>query len=121
MTPLLKLVIFITAVNNACALFEDQAFKFDWRQQFVGVAQSVDFWDSATVIVRTSSNVLASLDADSGHIKWRHIFSDAEIFDAVLGENNYMVRVNTKLCISTVHNNLVGWCEGFANNFPFKP
>lgn len=77
----------MTAVSNACALFEDQAFKFDWRQQFVGEAAAVDFWDGSAgsgVVVRTAGNVLASLDADSGRIKWRHIFTDAEILDSHL-------------------------------------
>lgn len=86
-TRLSKLVIFLTAVSNTCALFEDQAFKFDWRQQFVGEAVGVDFWDGSSgsdVVLRTTGNVLASVDADSGRLKWRHIFTDAEILDAVL-------------------------------------
>jgi hypothetical protein len=61
---LLNIVIFVTAVTGASALFEDQAFKFDWRQQLVGSVENVDFWDSASgsgVLVRTASNVLVPI------------------------------------------------------------
>jgi hypothetical protein len=92
------LLIFLTAVTHqTLAMFEDQAFKFDWRQQYVGEAQNVDFWDSSVgsgVILRTDSNVLASLDADSGQIKWRHIFADGNLLEAALdgADSKYLVR-----------------------------
>ena len=91
---LLNSVLFLLAVSHVRAMFEDQAFKFDWRQMYVGDAQNVDFWDSPSgsgVIVRTASNVLASLDADSGQIKWRQIFADSHILEAALDESKYLV------------------------------
>jgi hypothetical protein len=92
----LLLLFALTSHNGINAMFEDQAFKFDWRQQYVGEVKDVDFWESSSgsgVIVRTASNVLASLDADSGHIKWRHIFADSVILEAALDgpESRYLV------------------------------
>ncbi len=94
---ILILLYAITSHNGIDAMFEDQAFKFDWRQQYVGEVKAVDFWESASgsgVVVRTSSNVLASLDADSGHIKWRHIFADSVILEAALDgpDSKYLVK-----------------------------
>ena len=30
------LLLFVTLMGTASALFEDQAFKFDWKQSFIG-------------------------------------------------------------------------------------
>ena len=65
------------------AMFEDQAFKLDWRQQLIGaVEDSVLYTASKTkdsLIVRTDSNVLAALDGDSGRIQWRQVFPETEV------------------------------------------
>ena len=57
------------------ALFEDQAFKFDWRQQYVGKPRKSILWHDSTstrsdlIITTTQSNVLAGIHADNGKIK----------------------------------------------------
>jgi hypothetical protein len=80
-------LLFIFVVSHVCALFEDQAFRFDWRQQYVGHVKNLEFWEASAgsgVILRTDSNVLALVDADSGNIKWRHIFADSIILESSL-------------------------------------
>lgn len=72
--------------DSVIGLFEDQVFKFDWRQQYLGVAQDLTFEGVSSIILRTASNVVASVDADSGHIKWRHIFSDGELLASSMHE-----------------------------------
>ena len=57
------------------ALFEDQAFKFDWRQQYVGKPEKSILWHDSTstrsdlILTITQSNVLAGIQADTGRIK----------------------------------------------------
>ena len=57
------------------ALFEDQAFKFDWRQQFIGKPNKLISWQDTSssrsdlVIAVTESNVLAAVYAESGKLK----------------------------------------------------
>ena len=56
-------------------LFEDQAFKFDWRLQYVGKPVKSLLWhDSSSarsdlILTITQSNVFAGIHADSGKIK----------------------------------------------------
>ena len=65
------------------AMFEDQAFKMDWRQQYIGAAQDTVLYKASKtqdiLVVRTDSNVLAALDGDNGRILWRQVFSESEI------------------------------------------
>jgi len=65
------------------AMFEDQAFKLDWRQQYIGAAQDTVLYKASKtqdiLVVRTDSNVLAALDGDNGRILWRQVFSESEI------------------------------------------
>ena len=57
------------------ALFEDQAFKFDWRQQYIGAPDKIIAWhDSSSspsdlILSITKSNVVAALVAESGALK----------------------------------------------------
>ena len=57
------------------ALFEDQAFKFDWRQQYIGKPEKLIAWydtssaHSDLIITVTQSNVLAGVFVDSGILK----------------------------------------------------
>ena len=93
---LLSLVL-VLVVSHVRAMFEDQAFKFDWRQQYVGHIKNLEFWEASAgsgVVIRTDSNVLALLDADSGHIKWRHIFADSIILESSLDaiDGKHLVR-----------------------------
>jgi len=79
----------ILGVTNA--LFEDQAFKFDWRQRYVGVPFRSGFLNadstgkSNKLILATESGVLSVLDANTGAIKWRHQLTgndaDAKLMD----------------------------------------
>jgi len=57
------------------ALFEDQAFKFDWRQQYIGKSDKLIAWHDASssrsdlILSATKSNVLAGIFADNGRLK----------------------------------------------------
>ena len=59
----------------AYALFEDQAFKFDWRQQYTGKPEKTLLWhdtsseQSDLILTITQSNVFAGIHADNGKIK----------------------------------------------------
>ena len=57
------------------ALFEDQAFKFDWRQQYIGKSEKLVVWQDTSstrsdlILSVTKSNVLAAVFSDSGKLK----------------------------------------------------
>ena len=61
-------------IASAYGLFEDQAFRFDWRQQKIGPIEDLEFYTTSKsrdlLLVRTSENVLAALDGDSGKLIW---------------------------------------------------
>ncbi len=63
-------------------LFEDQAFKFDWRRTLVGKPEAARLWETqqgeSALVVRTGHSVLASLDSDSGSVRWRHVLEQGE-------------------------------------------
>jgi hypothetical protein len=73
----LIVVIICNAVgpNLVDALFEDQAFKFDWREQYIGKSEKMIAWhdESSTrsdlILTATKSNVLAGIFADNGRLK----------------------------------------------------
>jgi len=61
------------------ALFEDQALKFDWRQRYAGKPDGARVWETpsgeSALIVRSNvagKGVLAAVDTDTGHLRWRH-------------------------------------------------
>ena len=79
-------VIFLALLaiqGHVKAMFEDQAFKFDWRHQYIGAAQDAVLYTASKtkdiLVVRTDSNVLAALDGDTGKINWRQLFSESEV------------------------------------------
>ena len=85
MTNLMLCTILVTSlvhVSRVSALFEDQAGRFDWRQQYVGEASHVGYFSNSqtsVLVVATKSHVVAGLDADNGVIRWRHVFEQEEI------------------------------------------
>ena len=64
-----------TAFQQSHALFEDQAFKFDWRQRYIGSPVKVLSWtDSGSprsehVLTITKSNVIAAINVENGVLK----------------------------------------------------
>ena len=75
MLLLAVLFIYSMMIPTLEALFEDQAFKFDWRQQFIGKPNKLISWQDTSssrsdlVIAVTESNVLAAVYAESGKLK----------------------------------------------------
>jgi len=69
--------------GQTTAMFEDQAFKLDWRLQHIGAVEDAVLYTASKtkdiLVVRTVSNVLAALDGDSGRIQWRQIFPESEV------------------------------------------
>ena len=83
---LLVAIAVLWTITKSSALYEDQALKFDWRQQYIGAAQDVALYGSASssksrdlLIVRTESNVLAALNGPSGKISWRQVLAGSEV------------------------------------------
>ena len=84
---MIRLLPVLCLFSGSKGLFEDQAFKFDWRQRLVGVPFKSGFLDagsSTKLILATDANVLSVLDANTGKIKWRHQLSsdpEAQLMD----------------------------------------
>ena len=83
------------AFHLSWAMFEDQAFKFDWKQEYIGSVEDVLHFSKSSksnsdlLVVRTSSNVLAGLDGYSGQILWRQLSTkDEQLLDLKLEENS---------------------------------
>ena len=85
---LLVTIAVLWTISKSSALYEDQALKFDWRQQYIGAARDVALYSGSAasssksrdlLIVRTESNVLAGLHGPSGKIAWRQVFAGTEV------------------------------------------
>ena len=69
------LICTLMGLSTVQALFEDQAFKFDWRQQYIGAPEKIISWHDASstrsdlILAVTKSNVLAAIFADNGKLK----------------------------------------------------
>ena len=76
------LALFVLQLHVSNCLFEDQAFKFDWKQQFIGAAQDVLHYSASKnkdlLLLRTESNVISALDGDTGRMIWRQVFAEGE-------------------------------------------
>ncbi|XP_074642987.1 ER membrane protein complex subunit 1-like isoform X2 [Tubulanus polymorphus] len=83
-------------------LYEDQAGKFDWRQQYVGKVSFVTFEQTSqtgrSLLVATEQNVLASLNARNGQIGWRSLLEDGD-----KGRIDAMIHVQNANALITVH------------------
>lgn len=87
-------LILLLQIAPLFCLYEDQAFKFDWKTALIGIPSGAKFWETSSssdsaIVFRTESGVLAAVDAESGQIKWRHVFPHPEIaLDLAVTEKN---------------------------------
>jgi len=82
MKSIITCLICVIFVQFSLALYEDQALKFDWKQNFVGEVKHAGFHSTprtSVLVVGTKANVVAGLDSDSGSILWRHVQEDGKI------------------------------------------
>eukprot|EP00088_Acartia_fossae_P054891 TRINITY_DN6343_c0_g1_i2.p1 TRINITY_DN6343_c0_g1~~TRINITY_DN6343_c0_g1_i2.p1 ORF type:complete len:892 (+),score=202.62 TRINITY_DN6343_c0_g1_i2:78-2753(+) len=80
MRELVVLMILMLGGSGVLGLYEDQAYKFDWRKQLIGKVEDLEFLAAGVdtaILVRTQKNVLAALDSDDGKLLWRHKFEDS--------------------------------------------
>ncbi|XP_054714162.1 ER membrane protein complex subunit 1-like [Uloborus diversus] len=72
-----RAVLCVALLKIVCCLYEDQAGKFDWRQQYIGKVKFayVDPVSAGThkFTVSTEKNVLACLSTRTGSIIWRQV------------------------------------------------
>jgi len=71
----MTLLIGLLLISGVFALYEDQTFKWDWKQRYIGHVVHAGFHISpkaSVLVVATESHVIAGLDCDSGVILWRH-------------------------------------------------
>ncbi|KAF1768077.1 hypothetical protein GCK72_008038 [Caenorhabditis remanei] len=77
----LPLLVTITLIASATAIFEDQVGKFDWRKQLIGCPARVDFdkvgSKSDRLLISTEQSILSSLVLNTGNIGWRRIMEDS--------------------------------------------
>lgn len=76
----ITMVFCLVALSNA--LFEDQVFKFDWKQSFIGQVKQAGFHTNprtSVIVVGTAAHVLAGLDSYSGALLWRHVQEQEEV------------------------------------------
>jgi len=69
------MLLFFGLFTIVSALYEDQIFKLDWKQSFVGHVTHAGFHSTpkaSVLVVATESHVIAGLDSDSGALLWRH-------------------------------------------------
>ncbi|XP_070561640.1 ER membrane protein complex subunit 1-like [Ptychodera flava] len=98
---LLCCIVIFSHCGPGTALYADQVGKFDWRRQFIGKSEFMEFDESQSgsgrrVLVATESNVLASLNARTGEIVWRQIFQsgDSGRIDAMHHKENTLLTLS---------------------------
>lgn len=55
---------------NSAAIYADQLGDFDWRLENIGLIEK-SFSTADSLIVATTAGILASLDVETGRLKWR--------------------------------------------------
>jgi len=76
---MMQQLVWVLFVSGVLGLYEDQVFKFDWRKQFLGKIEDLEFYGTdpdPILVVGTKRNVVAALDSDHGRIIWRHKFEE---------------------------------------------
>ncbi|XP_037074666.1 ER membrane protein complex subunit 1-like [Pollicipes pollicipes] len=104
------LVLLSCLILKVLALYEDQAGKFDWRQQMVGRPAHVLFDASGAggykrLVMATEDNVLAALNHKSGQLIWRRVLERGES-----GHIHLLLPSNGDLVTYSGHNLLRVWC-----------
>nr|XP_018911918.1 PREDICTED: ER membrane protein complex subunit 1 isoform X1 [Bemisia tabaci] len=73
---LFKSALIACLLLQVYCLYEDQVSKFDWKKTLIGspkFARIVDHGSNKQLFLASKENVLASIDFNSGNIKWRHV------------------------------------------------
>ncbi|XP_012563007.1 ER membrane protein complex subunit 1 [Hydra vulgaris] len=73
-------IVNIFFIQLSFGLYEDQVGLFDWRHKYIGKAKYVYFETNHSrnqrAYVSTESNVIAAINAKTGHLLWRKVFAD---------------------------------------------
>jgi len=98
-------------------LYEDQAGLFDWRLQYVGKAEFIEYLpgghSGSRIIVGTEQNVIAAINGRNGHVGWRHIMEKGSIghIDDMKVSGNYVLVVLSGgsyiRCFNSISGNLL--------------
>uniref|UniRef100_A0A8C4QK75 EMC1 first beta-propeller domain-containing protein n=1 Tax=Eptatretus burgeri TaxID=7764 RepID=A0A8C4QK75_EPTBU len=76
------LLLVLNLAGFSAALYEDQAGKFDWRQQYVGRVATAR-WEGQTgparrLLLATNHHLVAALNPRNGHLLWRQQLPNQE-------------------------------------------
>jgi len=84
---------------NSAAIYADQLGDFDWRLENIGLIEK-SYSTADSLIVVTTAGILASLDIETGHLKWRVLLpehSRVEKFIMVGGDQIATLMSHTSL------------------------
>ena len=79
----MQLLLFVTLMGTASALFEDQAFKFDWKQSFIGA------WFLFFSLQRYEISMF-----HSGHVTHAGFFSSSKASVFVVATESHVVMIH---------------------------
>ena len=92
-------IVNIFFIKFSFCLYEDQVGLFDWRHKYIGKTKNVFFETNHSrnqrAYVSTESNVIAAINAKTGQLLWRKVFTDEDGDIAML-----LHKSNTLLTIS---------------------
>ncbi|CAL0319236.1 unnamed protein product [Lupinus luteus] len=96
----LLFLLFLSFINLASSLYEDQVGLMDWHQQYIGKVKHAVFHTQKTgrkrVLVSTEENVVASLDLRRGEIFWRHVLGTNDVVDGLdIALGKYVVTLSS--------------------------
>ncbi|CAM8978672.1 unnamed protein product [Rhodiola kirilowii] len=96
----LLFLVFLSSVNIAFSLYEDQVGLMDWHQQYIGKVKQAIFQTQKAgrkrVVVATEENVIASLDLRRGDIFWRHVLGSNDVIDEIgIALGKYVVSLSS--------------------------
>jgi outer membrane protein assembly factor BamB len=81
----LRLLAMLVLCGSALAIHKDQAGKYDWLKQHVGVIEHVQVGadPQALIYVASTTNVLAALRPADGSLLWRKVFDEKDAINAM--------------------------------------
>ena len=86
---MLLLLLVTLLMGTASALFEDQAFKFDWKQSFIG-----EYFSYFTLHTINTKQYMKMLLCTSGHVTHAGFFSSSKASVFVVATESHVVMIH---------------------------
>jgi outer membrane protein assembly factor BamB len=93
-----SIICMLLLCGSAAAIYQDQAGKYDWLKQHVGVIKHVEVSGAAQpcIYVASTAGVLAALSPEDGSLLWRKVLDEDATIDALAAGSGVLVALSSQ-------------------------